>query len=226
VEARPAASAILLRESRAGFEVLVVMRPPRGFFGGLTVFPGGAVDPEDDSDLARLVVPGHQADHSHRVAALRELAEETGIALTRQGPAPAPEPTGQSMLEAMRAAGMELDGGGLTLISRWVTPEYAPKRYDTRFYLARADHAPEVRLGTAELVGHAWVTPSAALSRHEAGEWGMFLPTVAHLRWLDRRSSVEDAFGSAEGADGRSLIRPRRMDDGSLVPILMPVDQR
>jgi 8-oxo-dGTP pyrophosphatase MutT (NUDIX family) len=159
VEALPAASAILLRDSPAGFEVLVVTRPPRGFFGGLTVFPGGAVDPEDDSDLARLVVPGDQVDHSHRVAALRELAEETGIALTRQGPASAPEGTGQPMLEAMQEARVELDGDGLTLVSRWVTPEYAPKRYDTRFYLARADHAPQVRLDSAELIGHAWVTP-------------------------------------------------------------------
>jgi 8-oxo-dGTP pyrophosphatase MutT (NUDIX family) len=226
VEARPAASAILLRESRSGFEVLVVMRPPRGFFGGLTVFPGGAVDAEDDSDLARLVVPGDQADHPHRVAALRELAEETGIALTRHGPIPAPEGGGEPTLEAMRATGVELDSGGLTLVSRWVTPEYAPKRYDTRFYLARVDDPPEVRLDHAELVGHAWVTPSAALSRHEAGDWDMFLPTVAHLRWLRRRASVEDAISSAQGADGRSLIKPRRMEDGSLVPILMPVDQR
>ena len=225
VEARPAATVILLRDRAPGFEVLVVLRPPRGFFGGLTVFPGGAVDPDDDSDLAHLVVPGDHPDRSHRVAALRELAEETGIALTKGGPMPSPEGTGRAMLEAMRAAGLELDSAGLTLVSRWVTPEYAPKRFDTRFYLARANDAPQVRLDTSELVGHAWVKPSVALDRHRDGEWDLFLPTLAHLRWLDRRSDVEDAIRSAEGADGRSLIRPRQMDDGSLVPILVPVDE-
>jgi hypothetical protein len=52
----------------------------------------------------------------------------------------------------------------------------------------------------------------------------MFLPTVAHLRWLERRHTVDDAVAAANGADGRSLVAPRRMDDGSLVPIHLPAD--
>jgi 8-oxo-dGTP pyrophosphatase MutT (NUDIX family) len=224
VEARPAATVILVRDTASGIEVLVVVRPPRGFFGGLTVFPGGAVDREDDSDLARIVVSGDHPDHPHRVAALRELAEETGIALTRGGPVPAPETAGHRTLEAIRDSGLELDGDGLTLVSRWVTPVDAPTRFDTRFYLARADDPPEVRLDAGELVEAAWVEPSAALERHRSGDWDMFLPTLAHLRWLGLRSNVEEAIRSAAGADGRSLVRPRQMEDGSMLAILMPAD--
>jgi len=226
VEARPAATTMLLRDTDEGLEVLMVVRPPRGFFGGLTVFPGGALDPEDESDLAVAVAAGDHPDRACRVAALRELAEETGIALTGDGPVPAPEGRGMGLFQALQDAGMVFDLAALTLVSRWVTPEYAPKRFDTRFYLARADGAPEVRLDRSELVDHTWVSPSEALHRQSTGEWEMFSPTLAHLRWLAHRADVADAVASATGADGRSLILPRRMEDGSIVPIHVPVDDR
>jgi 8-oxo-dGTP pyrophosphatase MutT (NUDIX family) len=65
--ARPAASAILVRDGFDGLEVLLVQRnPEQRFMGGAWVFPGGAVHDEDDGPAA---------------AALRELEEEAGIRL-------------------------------------------------------------------------------------------------------------------------------------------------
>ncbi len=67
-EAREAASLILLRDSPAGAEVLLVQRnPEQRFMGGAWVFPGGAVHAGEDADPA--------------AAAVRELEEEAGIAL-------------------------------------------------------------------------------------------------------------------------------------------------
>lgn len=66
-EARQAASILVLRDSRAGPEVLLVQRnPAQRFMGGAWVFPGGAV---------------HDEDAGHAAAAVRELREEAGIAL-------------------------------------------------------------------------------------------------------------------------------------------------
>jgi 8-oxo-dGTP pyrophosphatase MutT (NUDIX family) len=66
-EPRQAASIIVLRDSPAGPEVLLVQRSPeQRFMGGAWVFPGGAVQAED---------AGHAA------AAVRELREEAGIEL-------------------------------------------------------------------------------------------------------------------------------------------------
>jgi 8-oxo-dGTP pyrophosphatase MutT (NUDIX family) len=66
-EARQAASIIVLRDSEAGPEVLLVRRnPAQRFMGGAWVFPGGAV---------------HSEDADHAAAAVRELREEAGIAL-------------------------------------------------------------------------------------------------------------------------------------------------
>ena len=67
VEARASASLILLRDSPAGPEVLLVQRnPDHTFMGGAWVFPGGATSEEDADE---------------RETARRELEEEAGFAL-------------------------------------------------------------------------------------------------------------------------------------------------
>ena len=186
----------------------MVERNSRGMFGRFVVFPGGRVD---EADVPEGLDLGH--DRSIRNAAIRELAEETGILLTTEG-----------VVSARSVEGFVTAPATLELVSRWVTPEFAPSRYDTRFYLAECDDAPDVIIDETELVGHAWLTPAEALDRHERGEAPMVLPTLAHLRWLSRRSSIADAFDSARGADGRSLIQPRRLHDGSIVPIHLPAE--
>src|SRR5215218_10987029 len=71
VDARPAASLILLRDRPDGQEVLLVQRnPEQRFMGGAWVFPGGAVDTIDGAD--------HLA---HRLAGVREVEEEAGVTL-------------------------------------------------------------------------------------------------------------------------------------------------
>lgn len=74
---RVAASVIVVRGGDSGLELLLVRRNPAArFMGGVWVFPGGAVDPEDRHE------PGPEGlDHALRVAALREVAEEAGIQL-------------------------------------------------------------------------------------------------------------------------------------------------
>jgi len=64
---RASASLILLRDSPAGPEVLLVQRNPElRFMGGAWVFPGGAT---------------HAEDRNERATARRELEEEAGIGL-------------------------------------------------------------------------------------------------------------------------------------------------
>jgi 8-oxo-dGTP pyrophosphatase MutT (NUDIX family) len=212
----PAATVMLLRPNTAGFEVLMVERSSRGFFGSIVVFPGGSVDASDQLE--------DDDEGSARRAAIRELAEEVGILLIEGGAVSSPPLRGRQFHDWLGDEGHGPAVDSLVLVSRWVTPEPAPRRFDTRFYLAGAASTPAVRLDTNELVGHRWVTPADALALHESGEWPMILPTLAHLRWLARRSSIEDALQSARGADGRTLIQPRRMEDGSLLPIHLPAE--
>jgi 8-oxo-dGTP pyrophosphatase MutT (NUDIX family) len=202
----------------------MVRRHSRGFFGNLVVFPGGGVDPIDRSDLATTLVDGDSDDHDHRSAALRELAEETGLLAATGGMRLSPDLRGTELFEYMSSARILLAGESLILVSRWITPEFAPRRFDTRFYLLAAEETPSVRLDSEELVDYAWATPEAALDRYESGEWPMILPTLAHLRWLSRRSSISDAAASARGAGGRTLIKPKRAEDGALISINLPAE--
>jgi len=67
VDAREAASLILLRDTPGGPEVLLVQRnPEQRFMGGAWVFPGGSLSEGDCDELD---------------AARRELAEEAGVEL-------------------------------------------------------------------------------------------------------------------------------------------------
>jgi 8-oxo-dGTP pyrophosphatase MutT (NUDIX family) len=68
----PAATVILARDGDDGIEVLMLRRSSRGFFGGMWVFPGGQVDPDDAA--------GDELATARR-AAVREAAEEAGLSL-------------------------------------------------------------------------------------------------------------------------------------------------
>ena len=95
--ARPASTVVLLRPSRARFEVFLVRRHDNvAFMGGAHVFPGGRVDQADRLDQAEALcdgVPGAVARMAdvpaadaigHHVAAIRELFEEAGALLARR----------------------------------------------------------------------------------------------------------------------------------------------
>lgn len=74
-ETVPAATVILARDGATGLEVLMVRRNSKlAFAGGMWVFPGGRVDPEDHDPAA----PGDELAAARRAGA-REVAEEAGL---------------------------------------------------------------------------------------------------------------------------------------------------
>ncbi len=73
-EAIPAATVILLRDGPDGLETLMLRRNSKlEFAGGMWVFPGGRVDPEDHPD------DGPDVEVAVRNAAVREAEEEAGL---------------------------------------------------------------------------------------------------------------------------------------------------
>lgn len=73
-EARPASTVVLLRDSPAGLETLLLRRNKALLFaGGFWVFPGGALEAEDWEQAA-----GNEGEAT-RIAAAREAEEESGL---------------------------------------------------------------------------------------------------------------------------------------------------
>lgn len=178
---RPASTVVLIRRAPK-LEVLLGLRPPGGVFGDIWAFPGGAVD-GDDSDVLRWGFSDRW-----RAAALREMAEEVGVFLTKPRELSldvdlVPD-TEQDVVAMASAAGMQFDPGRLQYLSNWVTPPGMPRRFDTRFFLAEVTDAVRVRARTGEFDDLEWVDPGIALRQHRAGERPMMQPTTWHLRRL------------------------------------------
>ncbi len=73
--ARPASTVVLVRNTERGIETLMLRRNKALMFaGGLWVFPGGALDPEDYTDAA-----DGSEEAAARIAAAREAQEEAGL---------------------------------------------------------------------------------------------------------------------------------------------------
>ena len=72
--------------------------------------------------------------------------------------------------ETHEEAGLALDSERLVAISRWITPEISPQRFDTWFFLGAIDPSHEVVVCGSEMVAHRWLAPAAALAAHGSGE--------------------------------------------------------
>lgn len=109
------------------------------------VFPGGAVDAGDAHvPLARPLPPACAArlastegptPEALAAAAIRELFEETGLALGQPGLWPAAAPEGW---HTFAARGVLPDAQGLQFVFRAITPPGRSRRFDARFFLADA----------------------------------------------------------------------------------------
>jgi len=246
VEARPAATVVLVRDGERGPEVLLLRRHRRsGFAAGAWVFPGGMVDVEDrrPSALERLAGPSpavwatrlgmEDADEAagYVVAALREAFEETGILLARGAPALASDALeearrallegGQGMGEVAARLGIEMDGGGVVYVAHWITPEPEPRRYDTRFFLARVPAGAECVPHAPEMVDSAWLTAIEALRRFERGEIKLLPPTIRTLARLAGLASVDEIAASFRDAEVPPILPVMRVQPGG-VAIVVP----
>ncbi|MEH0935979.1 NUDIX hydrolase, partial [Micromonospora psammae] len=196
---RVAATVLLLRPSGADFEVYVIRRVAAMTFGGMYAFPGGGVDRSDSQAHLDWAGPeptewgsrlGLAPDAAQSVvcAAAREVFEEAGVLLA--GPDSATV-VGDVSGDDWEAARQDLEGrrvGFADLLagrrltlrsdlllpwSRWITPEFEPRRFDTYFFLALLPAGQRTRDVSGEADHTMWIRPADALARAEAGELTM-----------------------------------------------------
>jgi len=123
--------------------------------------------------------------------------------------------------EAREEAGLALAPEALVPLSRWITPEISPRRFDTWFYLAALEADAAVRVDGGEIAAHRWLPPREALALHRERE-GLRLapPTFVTLAWLEAHCDVAAALevlGPAEVLTFRPRICPARSRSGACV---------
>lgn len=174
-----AATVIPMRSAAAAPELLLLQRAPGlAFFGGAWVFPGGRIDAED-GDPSDFIETGKRA-------ALRELAEEAGIAV---------------------------DPASLTLISRWLTPPGQARRFDTLHFMAEALPDQSVTIQAVEVSGYRWICAQEALRLHGLGELELPPPTFVTLTCLAPMRTIVEARELLGRAPTHYVPRPQRLED-------------
>ena len=180
------------------------------------------------------------------VAALRECFEEAGVLLAYpEGTAPGgalvdvTEPGVRArlagcrielnagsigFLEACRAEGLRLAVDRVHYFSHWITPEPAPKRYDTRFFVAALPSGQVPVHDDYETVDTVWVRPDDALARAAAGEFDLIFPTMKNLEAISRFATSGELLAAAAAVERVPTVLPRVVADERGFRILLPGD--
>src|SRR3954471_19317679 len=231
-EPRHASTVVLLRDRPEGMQSYLLRRTrTMAFAAGMYVFPGGSVDPRDEtlSDdawagpppaaWAALLSADEALTKALVCAAVRETFEESGVLLAGSGSDDVVADTTGDDWETDRAALVDrslsfaamLDRRGLVLRAdllrpwaHWITPEVEPKRFDTYFFLAALPSGQLTRDVGGEADQTAWATPSQAVD----GRYRMLPPTQATLVELAGCASIGAAFTAARTRDVASPVRP------------------
>jgi len=179
---RRAASLVCVRPSSAGGpQVLVVERSAGSrFLPGYVAFPGGAVDGDDGSLAARWF---GTPEEGPRAAALRELVEEVGLAITADGAI-------RGGLDAIAAAPPAADA--LHELCHWIAPPEVPVRFDARYFTLGVGGEAEPEPDGHEVAGAWWTSPRELLAGWEAGTRKLYWPT-----WL----TVTELAGCASAGE-------------------------
>ena len=210
------ASILVLRDNdkTGALEVLMVKRHADiAFAGGAYVFPGGKVDPEDLALSQN--VPSFPVGYSElTLTAFREVFEESGLIIGDGEGATehrAELLSGElSFTDFIVKCNVKFNVEDLVPFARWVTPKISPKRFDTRFFLARAPQGQEAVPDYSEIVKAVWAQPIEFIDNFRGD---LMFPTVMNLKLLGQASSVNEAMSLAR-ARKIITVEPKWEDGG------------
>lgn len=143
---RDAATVIVLRHRNGVPHILMGQRgASAAFMPNKFVFPGGAVDANDETVPLGTALPPDEHERLSQdstrtadalaAAAIRELWEETGQILGT----PATWADAPQGWRGFAASGYQPNAAGLNFIFRAITPKGRPRRFDARFFVVEAD---------------------------------------------------------------------------------------
>lgn len=247
VKPLPAATVTLVRDVPRGLEVLMLQRSHSlKFMPGVYVFPGGALDAADhapevhsrcvglDDAAASRALGIERGGLAYWIAAIREAFEEAGILMAYDASGGLVALQGQSAeryLEHRRTLGqghgafgammrseqLQLATDRLIYFGHWITPVGAPRRYDTRFFIAIAPEHQEATHDNHETIAHVWMRPQEALDLCARETLNMRFPTIRTLERFVACTTTEELFATVSAAPVVRALLPRITREGKSV---------
>ena len=211
--ARSSASVVLWRRGGSDLEVFWIKRArTMRFMGGFHAFPGGGLSRQDRSQAPAGLPLGYEDGPAEAAmpaavtegvgdlgpvlcdglveCALRELQEETGVALS-----PA------------------TDAARLVYAGRWLTPPLGPLRFDNRFFLLEwpPEEAQQPRVASREAEIGEWVRPGEALARWRSGDV-VTAPPILHILRVLSEEGPEQGLSRMRNPTEANLGPHRRVE--------------
>jgi 8-oxo-dGTP pyrophosphatase MutT (NUDIX family) len=179
------------------------------------------------------------------VACIRECFEEAGVLLARH------ESTGDvvrfdddatakrfeekrenihdgsvALLDLCKREGLRLTTDDIHYVSHWITPMGEKRRFDTRFFIARAPQAQEPLHDDGETIESFWISPQEAIERAHEKDLMLMPPTKANIEFLLPYKTADEVLQAAAEVGMPQTILPKlKIDsDGRVVGIAMPGD--
>jgi 8-oxo-dGTP pyrophosphatase MutT (NUDIX family) len=168
-------------------------------------------------------------------AAVREVFEESGVLLAGPDPATVVGDVSGDDWEAARVALIDRSIGFAELLaerrlvprtdllapwSRWITPEFEPRRYDTYFFVAVLPAGQRTRDVGGEAALTRWAAPAELFDE----SLPMLPPTRTTLYQIGRHRTIGAVFDAAAARNAAMPVEPRmEFDDDGGGRLIIPI---
>lgn len=192
---RASSTVVLVRSAPDAPEVFMVKRHERSSFGTAYAFPGGVLEDVDNkvhdactgmSPLAaNRILDVEDGGLDYFSAATRELFEESGVLLGNTTMTAADRSDARTRLndgslgwdQFVFSNDLSIQCNELHYFSFWITPVGLPKRYSTRFFLAKIPAGQSASHDGAELTDSCWLPARQILQARRDKSMRVHYPT-------------------------------------------------
>ena len=199
------AAAIILLDSSLGKVLWARRNPKLKFLGGFHSFPGGKVD---ESDSLSEVRNSTRENAKYIACAVRELFEEVGVLLVRNGDKLT---SGQivslhddlisgrnTFAGILDLWGLWIDAEDFKYTGVWTTPEFSPIRFKTHFFLARCPPKQKPYPAITELQEIEFIDPKEGIDQWAKSKVLIAPPVLISLKELAENKESKSVGINAE----------------------------